>query len=97
MREPSASSPPKIIKNGEMQMSLVDKFDDAAEPAFIPQVYREGARRQLRASLILVFAMAVAAFVLDYALPIGASSTTRGELVASNDSAFSGRLISTTE
>ena len=44
-------------------MSLVDKFEDQMEPAFTRSFDRDSARRQFRVSLLLVAAMAMAAFV----------------------------------
>lgn len=75
-------------------MSLVDKFDDSAEPAYTRAFDRDTARRQLRVSLVLVAAMAAAAFVLGFALPLSSPHTTKTQPVASMDSAFSGRLLS---
>lgn len=70
-------------------MSLVDKFDDQIEPAFTRTFDRDSARRQFRVSILLVAAMAAAAFVLGFAMPIdpapGSKSTaeksTFGRLV----------------
>jgi hypothetical protein len=75
-------------------MSLVDKFDDTTEPAYTRAFDRETARRQLRVSLVLVAAMAAAAFVLGFALPLNAPHQTKVTPVAGSDSAFSGRLLS---
>jgi len=72
-------------------MSLVDKFDDQIEPAFTRSFDRESARRQFRVSILLVAAMATAAFVLGFALPI--NSAQKSAPVAEN-AAFSGRLVS---
>lgn len=72
-------------------MSLVDKFDDQIEPSYSNSFDRESARRQFRVSILLVAAMAVAAFVLGYALPINASHNVTP--VAHHDQ-FSGRLVS---
>jgi hypothetical protein len=72
-------------------MSLVDKFDDQIEPAFTRSFDRESARRQFRVSILLVAAMAVAAFVLGFALPLNPSQNSAP--VADNP-AFSGRLVS---
>lgn len=71
-------------------MSLVDKFDDQIEPAFTRSFDRESARRQFRVSILLVVAMASAAFVLGFALPI--NSAPKSTPVADNG-AFSGRLV----
>lgn len=71
-------------------MSLVDKFDDQIEPAFTRSFDRESARRQFRVSILLVVAMASAAFVLGFALPI--NSAQKPTPVADNG-AFSGRLV----
>ncbi len=72
-------------------MSLVDKFDDQIEPAYSSSFDRESARRQFRVSILLVAAMAIAAFVLGFALPV--NSARNGTPVADHD-AFSGRLVS---
>jgi hypothetical protein len=57
-------------------MSLVDKFDDHSEPALTRSFDPETARRQLRVSLVLVAAMAVAATLdeLIAGLPLAAHS-----------------------
>jgi hypothetical protein len=76
-------------------MSLVDKFDDNAEPAYTRAFDRETARRQLRVSLVLVAAMAAAAFILGFALPLNSPHPTKSQPMAGDaDSAFSGRLLS---
>jgi hypothetical protein len=73
------------------KMSLVDKFDDQIEPAFSRSFDRESARRQFRVSILLVGAMALAAFVLGFAMPINPGPTT----APTADSApFAGRLVS---
>lgn len=76
-------------------MSLVDKFDDnpdrANTPGFVPEI----ARRQLRLSLLLVVAIATAASILDFALPLGATHVTRDDPLAGNSRNFSVRLTST--
>jgi hypothetical protein len=78
-------------------MSLVDKFDDTAEPAYTRAFDRETARRQLRVSLVLVAAMAAAAFVLGFALPFSSHPGSKVQPMAGPDSAFSGRLLSINE
>jgi hypothetical protein len=75
-------------------MSLVDKFEDTAEPAYTRVFDRETARRQLRVSLVLVAAMAMAAFVLGFALPFSPHPSGKVQPMAGPDSAFSGRLLS---
>ncbi len=72
-------------------MSLVDKFDDQIEPGYSRSFDRESARRQFRVSLLLVAAMAFAAFVLGFALPI--NSAQNATQTAGHDQ-FSGRLVS---
>jgi hypothetical protein len=72
-------------------MSLVDKFDDQFEPAFTRTFDRDSARRQFRVSILLVAAMATAAFILGFALPINAPSHS-GQMV--DNAAFTGRLVS---
>jgi hypothetical protein len=75
-------------------MSLVDKFEDRMEPAFTRTFDPESARRQFRVSLLLVAAMAIAAFILGFALPLNAPRTsppTPALYGASDD--FSGRLV----
>jgi hypothetical protein len=72
-------------------MSLVDKFDDPIETAFTRSFDRESARRQFRVSILLVAAMATAAFVLGFALPINSPSNP-AQVVDS--AAFAGRLVS---
>ncbi|WP_424362563.1 hypothetical protein [Methylocystis parvus] len=73
-------------------MSLVDKFDDQIEPAFTRSFDRESARRQFRVSVLLVAAMATAAFVLGFALPI--NSARKGATPIADNIEFSGRLVS---
>ncbi len=72
-------------------MSLVDKFDDQIEPGFARRFDRESARRQFRVSILLVAAMAFAAFVLGFALPIHPAQNATP--VAGQDQ-FTGRLVS---
>lgn len=72
-------------------MSLVDKFDDQIEPGFTRNFDRESARRQFRVSILLVVAMATAAFVLGYALPI---NPAQNATPVADHAAFSGRLVS---
>lgn len=77
-------------------MSLVDKFSDPIEPAFTRDFDPESARRQFRVSLVLVGAMAVAAFVLGFALPIGGVSQ-KSTPVATDSGTFAGRLVTITD
>ena len=74
-------------------MSLADKFDNQIEPAFTRSFDPESARRQLRVSITLVVAMAIAAFVLGFVSPIGGQYSAKQTKVAP-DSGFSGRLVS---
>jgi hypothetical protein len=76
-------------------MSLVDKFDEEIEPAFNRSFDRESARRQFRVSVLLVVAMATAAFVLGFALPI--NSAHKGAPVAQDGGSFTGRLVTTND
>jgi hypothetical protein len=78
-------------------MSLVDKFEDQMEPAFTRNFDPESARRQFRVSLVLVAAMAIAAFVLGFALPVNAPHSSKDAPIAVDSSGFSGRLVSTTD
>ena len=80
-----------------MDVSLVDKFDDNSESAFTRGFDTEAARRQLRVSLVLIAAMAVAAFVLGFALPLDAPHATRGKTNTGDDTSFSGRLVTINE
>ncbi len=72
-------------------MSLVDKFDDQIEPAFTRSFDRESARRQFRVSVLLVAAMATAAFLLGFALPINSAHQSTS---VADHTEFSGRLVS---
>ena len=72
-------------------MSLVDRFEDQSEPAFTRSFDRDSARRQFRVSMLLVSAMAVAAFVLGFALPL--SSTSPQPQATADNGAFAGRLV----
>ena len=72
-------------------MSLADKFYEHDEPGFTRSFDRESARRQFRVSILLVAAMATAAFVLGFALPINSTSQTAH---GSDSAQFAGRLIS---
>lgn len=76
-------------------MSLVDKFEDRLEPAFTRSFDPESARRQFRVSLLLVAAMALAAFILGFALPLNAPRSTppAPASLSDIDSGFSGRLV----
>ncbi|MBI1867596.1 MAG: hypothetical protein HYS06_04785 [Methylocystis sp.] len=78
-------------------MSLADKFDDHSEPAFTRNFDPESARRQLRVSLVLVVAMAFAAFVLGFALPLNAPHSSRVTPVTTDSGDFSGRLVTINE
>jgi hypothetical protein len=73
-------------------MSLVDRFDDQQEPAFTRSFDRDSARRQFQVSAVLVVAMAIAAFVLGFALPIDSPRSTKSAPIA-DDSGFTGRLV----
>jgi hypothetical protein len=73
-------------------MSLADKFENHMEPAFTRSFDRESARRQLHLSIILVLAMALAAFILGFVSPIN-SKYQQNRIVLAPDSEFSGRLI----
>jgi hypothetical protein len=73
-------------------MSLVDKFDDQIEPAFTRSFDRESARRQFRVSILLVAAMASAAFILGFALPINSAQNASAPFTDNME--FSGRLVS---
>jgi hypothetical protein len=73
-------------------MSLVDKFDDQIEPALTRSFDPDSARRQFRVSLLLVAAMATAAFILGFALPID-SHSTKSTPVAGDSGTFAGRLV----
>ncbi len=72
-------------------MSLVDKFHDPVEPAFTRDFDPESARRQFRVSLVLVGAMAIAAFALGFVMPVSSSRDLAP--LASDTGAFSGRLV----
>jgi hypothetical protein len=75
-------------------MSLVDKFEDRMEPAFTRSFDPESARRQFRVSLFLVAAMALAAFILGFALPLNAPRSSPPTPAISSDAGdFSGRLV----
>ena len=74
------------------KMSLVDKYEDKSQAAYVQRFDRESARRQFRVSLLLIIAMAVSAFVLGFAMPVG------GQPVTPNGSpedqlGFSGRAV----
>ena len=75
-------------------MSLVDKFESNEEPGLARGFDRESARRQLRMSLVLVAAMAGAAFVLGFSVPVDKFHSVQGAPVMGDDAAFSGRLVS---
>ncbi|WP_159730679.1 hypothetical protein [Methylosinus sp. Ce-a6] len=75
-------------------MSLVDKFEDRMEPAFARSFDPESARRQFRVSLFLVAAMALAAFILGFALPLNAPRSSPPTPAVSSDAGdLFGRLI----
>jgi hypothetical protein len=76
------------------KMSLADKFESNEEPGFGRGFDPESARRQLRMSLILVAAMACAAFVLGFSVPVDKFSSVKHTPVAVDDAGFSGRLVS---
>lgn len=70
-------------------MSLADKFYNEDDTTFTRSFDRESARRQFRVSILLVAAMATAAFVLGFALPINASQTAK----VVDNAQFAGRLV----
>lgn len=72
-------------------MSLVDKFDNKTEPGLSRRFDRESARRQFRVSVLLIIAMALSAFVLGFAMPVGNPTEQTNPTVES--SGFSGRLV----
>jgi len=74
-------------------MSLVDKFHDPIEPAFTRDFDPESARRQFRVSLVLVGAMAIAAFALGFVMPVHGSRDLSP--IATDNAGFSGRLVTT--
>lgn len=78
-------------------MSLIDKFHESAERSHLCNFDPETARRQLRVSLMLVAAMAVAAFVLGFALPFNGTRPPPDKPGASGDNGFSGRLVTINE
>jgi hypothetical protein len=75
----------------EATMSLVDHFDNQTETEFSRGFDREAARRQLRISIVLVAAMAIAAFILGFALPV---SSGRAVSPGMGSSELTGRLVS---
>ena len=84
---------PECGREGDKKMSLADKFDNEAEPAFTHSFDPESARRQLGVSITLVLAMGLAAFVLGFLSPIGGQDMAKQTKIAP-DSTFSGRLVS---
>lgn len=66
-------------------MSLVDKPDGNLEAAFTRCIEGETAHRQSRVSLVLVAAMAIAAFALGFALPLDAPHARRGQPIVDDD------------
>jgi hypothetical protein len=71
-------------------MSLVDKFQDQAQPVFSHSFDRDSARRQFRVSIFLIVSMAVSAFVLGFAMPVD-KPVKATDVVDSG--AFTGRLV----
>jgi len=72
-------------------MSLVDKYEDKKSSTYVRSFDRDSARRQFRVSLVLIVAMALSAFVLGFAMPVGAPDPTTGAAV--DRTGFSGRLV----
>lgn len=72
-------------------MSLVDKFENKTEPGYTRRFDRESARRQFRVSILLIIAMALSAFVLGFAMPVGTPATQPN--AAADKAGFSGRLV----
>ena len=58
------------------------------------EVAGEAARRQFRVSILLVAAMATAAFVFGFAMPI---SSVQKATPAADNGVFAGRLVGVTE
>ena len=73
-------------------MSLVHKFEDQMEPAFTRSLDGDSARRQFRVSLLLVAAMAMAAFVLGFR-SADQLACAEGTPVATDSGVFAGRLV----
>jgi hypothetical protein len=74
-------------------MSLVDKFEERLEPTFARSFDPESARRQFRVSLLLVAAMALAAFILGFALPLEAPHLALQSPAPTDAGDFSGTLV----
>jgi hypothetical protein len=77
---------------GGKKMSLVGKFDNDFDRNLSSGFDRDSARRQLRVSAVLVVAMALAAFVLGFVLPVHAPQTAKSTAIT-HDSGFSGKLV----
>ncbi len=73
-------------------MSLADKFEHHTEPGYTRSFDRESARRQFHMSVVLVAAMALAAFVLGFLSPVTPRQPLKQTAIAT-DSQFSGRLV----
>lgn len=69
---------------------IEQQTDTAMSIFFDCEIAQESARRQLRASILMVAVMATAAFVIGFATPI--NSTQKATPTTPND-AFTGRLI----
>jgi hypothetical protein len=74
----------------EAALSLIDKPDNQFETSFWRGFDPESARRQFRMSMLLVVAMAVAAFILGFALPM---FSVGSPTPAADSPEFSGRLV----
>lgn len=72
-------------------MSLVDKYDNTSDSGYVRRFDRESARRQFRVSLLLIIAMALSAFVLGFAMPVGGPITASE--TAKDNPGFTGRLV----
>ena len=73
-------------------MSLVDKYEDNTQTPYVQRFDRDSARRQFRVSLLLIVAMAISAFVLGFAMPVGGPpASPTGSL--DDQAGFSGRAV----
>lgn len=82
----------KCLPSGNV-MSLVDTFDERWKPAYPPIIEPQTSYQELRLSFVLVMAMAVAAFILGFALPLDAPYAPPGKPVASDSGNFHGRVV----
>lgn len=75
-------------------MSLTEKFHGGETSCFTRSIAPEPARRQMRASLMTIGAMALIAVTIGFVLPHGNKTSTTSGAAGDGVRGFTGRLVS---